>query len=229
VRRFARLTLDAKLILMTSAALWLAGGIGFFTLEVSNSRTLGALSLPQALVQAWFFTVTPRTAGFATLNVGDFRVETLFLLTGLMFIGGAPGSTAGGIKVTSLALLVVAVISAAKGRMHVVAFEREIPLTVVLRALTAATLAMVIVLNAALVLTVTGTFPFIDIVFEATSAFSTTGLSTGITPEQSTSGRLVLIATMIVGRLGPLTLAYALARRAEPPRLRYGEESVRVG
>jgi trk system potassium uptake protein TrkH len=85
------------------------------------------------------------------------------------------------------------------------------------------------VLNAALALTILESFPFIDIVFEATSAFGTVGLSTGITPGQSTLGRLVLIATMFVGRLGPLAFAYALARRAEEPRLRYGEESVRIG
>src|SRR5262249_15901907 len=90
VRRFSRLTLDTKLILGASAGLWLAGGAGFFALEASNSRTLGELPLPEALVQAWFFTVSPRSAGFATLNVGDFRAETLLLLVGLMFVGGAP-------------------------------------------------------------------------------------------------------------------------------------------
>src|SRR5262249_44248996 len=145
------------------------------------------------------------------------------------FIGGAPGSTAGGIKVSSVALLAATVISAAKGRSRVVAFEREIPMPVVMRALTAATLGVVIVLNAALVLTITESFAFIDTVFEATSAFGTVGLSTGITPAQSTFGQLVLIATMFVGRLGPLAFAYALARRTEEPRLRYGEESVRIG
>lgn len=228
-RRFSRMALDSKLILVTSAALLVVGGVGFFAMERHNGATLGALPLPQALMQAWFFAVTPRTAGFATLNVADFQDETLFFLMGLMFIGAAPGSTAGGIKVTSLALLAAAVISAAKGRTHVVAFEREIPQAVVMRALTVAALGLVIVANAALALTVTETFSFIDILFETTSAFGTVGLSTGITPELSTAGRLLVIATMFVGRLGPLTLAFALARRAEQSRLRYGEEPVRIG
>lgn len=229
VRRITRLTLDSKLILATSGALLLVGAVGVFALEVGNAKTLGALSLPQAAVQAWFFAVSPRTAGFATLNLGDFREETLFFLMGLMFVGGAPGSTAGGIKVTSVAILAAAVISATKGRTHVVAFAREVESSIVMRALTVATLGMVIVLNAALALTITEGFRFIDIIFEATSAFGTVGLSTGITPEQSPLGQLVLIATMFVGRLGPLTLAVALARRAEQSRLRYGEEAVRIG
>jgi trk system potassium uptake protein TrkH len=181
------------------------------------------------VLQAWFYAVSPRTAGFATLTIGDFREETLFFLVGLMFIGGAPGSTAGGIKVTSVALLAAAVLSATKGRTQVVAFAREVEPAVIMRALTVATLAMVIVLNAALALTITETFRFIDIVFEATSAFGTVGLSTGITPEHSSLGRLVLIGTMFVGRLGPLTLAVALTRRAEHARLRYGTEPVRIG
>ena len=228
-RRFRRLALDTKLVLVTTGALLLVGMVGFLALEYSNGESLGALGPGQVLLQSYFFSVVPRTAGFATLNPGDFRDETLFFLIGLMFVGGAAGSTAGGIKVNSLAVLAAAVLSASKGRPRVVAFWREIPTMVVMRALTMATLGLAIVLNAALLLVIVEPFPFLALLFEATSAFGTVGLSTGITPELSTVGQLTLIATMFVGRVGPLALAFALARRQEAMRLRFPEDAVRIG
>jgi trk system potassium uptake protein TrkH len=228
-RRFARLALDTKLVLVTSGWLLAAGTAGFLVLERGNDETLGALGLPGALLQSFFFSTAARTAGFAPLNVGAFREETLFFLMGLMFVGGAAGSTAGGIKVNSLAVLAAAIISASKGRERVVAFGREIPDPVVMRALTMAVLSMIVVVNAALALTITEAERFLPLAFEATSAFGTVGFSTGVTPELTALGKLTLVATMFVGRLGPLALAVALVRREHVTRVRYPEESVRIG
>jgi trk system potassium uptake protein TrkH len=228
-RRFGRLTLDTKLVLLATAALLLVGTVMVLSMEIGNAETLGSLTGPDALLQAFFFSVSSRTAGFATLNVGDFREETLFFLLGLMFVGAAAGSTAGGIKVNTLAVLAAAIVSASKGRARVIAFGREIPAFVVMRALTVAALALGIVLNAALVLTITTTGRFLDVLFEATSAFGTVGLSTGVTPELTSVGRLIVIASMFVGRVGPLTLAFALTRREHVERLRYPEDTVRIG
>jgi trk system potassium uptake protein TrkH len=216
-------------VLLTTGALLVMGTAGFFLLEARNDATLGNLSVLQALQHAIFFSVATRTAGFASLDPGDFRGETLFFLMGLMFVGGAAGSTAGGIKVNSLAVLAAAVISASKGRARVIAFGREIPTTVVLRALTVAAVAMVIVVNVALVLILTEPQSFLPLAFEATSAFGTVGLSTGITPDLSVLGKLALVAAMFVGRLGPLALAVALVRQERDTRVRFPEESVRIG
>jgi trk system potassium uptake protein TrkH len=228
-RRFAVLALDTKLVLVATGALLVVGTGGFLVLEWGNDRTVGVLSLPQMLFQSFFYSAASRTGGFASLNVGDFREQTLFFLMGLMLIGGAAGSTAGGIKVNSLAVLVAAIVSASKGRERVVAFGREIPGVVVMRALAVAALAVVLVMNVALVLTISEQAPFLPLAFEATSAFGTTGFSTGITPDLTTVGKLTLVVAMFVGRLGPLALAVALVRREQATRVRFPTDSVRIG
>ena len=228
-RRFQRLALDSKLVLTLSGGLLAIGTVMFFVLEHGNPATLGALDLPARLVHAFFFSASGRTAGFASLDVSALRDETLFFLMGLMFVGGAAGSTAGGIKVNVLAVLTAALVSASKGRLTIVAYQREIPPAVVMRALTVAMLSLVILVNVALVLTIAATFEFVVLLFEATSAVATNGLSTGVTPAFTGSGKLTLIVAMFLGRLGPLTLAFVLARRQRASRLRYGEDAVRIG
>jgi trk system potassium uptake protein TrkH len=228
-RRFRRLTLDSKLVLVTTAVLLVVGMVGFYLMEYGNERTIGPLSTPQALMQAAFFAVVPRSSGFQTLDPAAFRDETLFFLTFLMFIGGAAGSTAGGIKVGALAVLVAAVVSATRGRTRVIAFGREIPADAVMRTLTVVSLAAVVVLAATFALTVLTSFAFLDIIFEATSAFGTVGLTTGITAQLAGAGKLIVIVAMFAGRLGPLTLAAALAQTEQPSRLRYPEAPVRIG
>jgi trk system potassium uptake protein len=198
-------------------------------IEATNPATLAALPPPLQAANAIFFSVVPRTAGFATLDVGDFRDATLFFLIGLMFIGGSAGSTAGGIKVNTLGAIAATVLSSIKGRPRPVAFGREIPATVAMRALTMAALSMLFVFAGALLLAWAEPFEFIALLFEATSAFGTVGLTTGITPRLTEFGKLVLIAMMFVGRLGPLALAVALAGREQPDRLRYPDGNVRIG
>ena len=228
-RRLTRLTLDSKLVLITTAVLLGGGLVGIFVLERSNARTFGPLSAPEALLQSFFYAVVPRSAGFQTVPAAGFHHATVLLLTMLMFIGGAAGSTAGGIKVGSVAVLAAAVLSAMKGRTCVTVFWREVPLEAIMRALTVAVLAAALVLAATFVLLLTETFAPLTILFEVTSAFGTVGLSTGITPDLSTIGKLVLIVMMFVGRLGPLTLAVALVQQQSDDRLHFPAGTVRIG
>jgi trk system potassium uptake protein TrkH len=200
-----------------------------YLLERSNPASLAAMSEPEALLQSFFFSVSSRSAGFQTISPDVFDEATLLLLIVLMFIGGAAGSTAGGIKVNSVGVLAATVLSAVKGRPHVVAFWREIPIFVVMRALTVAMLALMLIAVAAFILTLNGTFRYLPLLFEVTSAFGTVGMSTGITPALGTEDRLVLIAMMFIGRLGPLTLAVALTRPQEEERIRHPEGFVRIG
>jgi trk system potassium uptake protein TrkH len=170
-----------------------------------------------------------RTSGFAALPVGEMDDAAHFTLLAFMFIGGASGSTAGGIKVGTFAILVAAALSTAAGKEYVEADGREIRRADVDRALTLAIVSVIFVFLTTLLLAQTLDLQFLDIMFEATSAFGTTGLSTGITPELDDLSLLLVTAAMLVGRLGPLTLALALLQRQRPSRRRLAEERVRIG
>lgn len=232
-RAWRRLTLDTKLVLTTTAALLVAGTLGIAILEWSNPAGLAGLPWQDKVLNALFHSISPRTAGFTTLDLGHVREETLFFTIALMFIGGASASTAGGIKVQTFSVLMFAIVSAIRGTgEHVVAFGREIPHPQVYRALAVALLAIAAVFGVALLLTVTETARFIDLLFETVSAFGTVGLSTGVTPGLTAWGRVMLIGMMFMGRLGPLTLALALAARAARRHghgFRYAPETVRIG
>jgi trk system potassium uptake protein len=224
-----RLLLDTKLVLLTTGGLLAAGWGLFYLLERSNPASLGPLNVEDALIQSFFWSVVPRSAGFQTFDPTRFNEGTLLVLIALMVIGGAAGSTAGGIKVNSVAVIAAAVVSAVKGRAQVTAFWREIPTRVVMRALTVTVLAFLVIGGVAFAITVSTGLRFVYVLFEATSAFGTVGLSIGVLPELATVDRVILIAAMFLGRLGPLTLAVALARGREEERLRYPEDTVRIG
>lgn len=228
-RTWRRLSVDTKLTLSTSVGLLLLGTIVTLLLEWNNPETLGPLSWPYRLLNAFFQSTTLRTAGFNSLDISGLHEHSLFFNMGLMFIGGASGSTAGGIKVQTFSLLFFAIIASIRGSEDVIAFGRQVPQAQVYRALSVALLAIAIVFTVALILAITESFDFTDTFFETVSAFATVGLSTGVTPELTVGGRLVIIATMFVGRLGPLTLVLALAARSERRVLRRATESVKIG
>ena len=231
-RRFSRLALDTKLVLTTSILLWALGALVFFIAEYDNSATLGDTSLPQKMFQSVFHSISGRTAGLTALDFGQATALTTLFLPFLMFVGGAAGSVAGGIKVATLAVIIVAVISSIRGRLQAEAFGREIPHFQVHRALTVAALGMVLVFTIALALTFTekgSDIPFLHLYFDTISAFGTTGVSTGVPPQLSLAGVILFIVTMFVGRLGPLTLALALAPREEATVYRFVQERVKIG
>ncbi len=228
-RRFSRLSLDTKIVLTTTLALLALGTIVILVTEFNNDATLGTMSWPQKVLDAFFQSVTPRTAGFNVIAIGSMAVYSLFFTIMLMFVGGAAGSTAGGIKVNTFGMLLATVWSTIRGKEHPGAFGREFRPQQIHRALTVAMLSLGLVAIVTLVLTITEKTDFIKVLFETVSAFGTVGLSTGITPGLSLAGKLIITFTMFAGRLGPLTLALSLVQSQQLSAYRYPQGDVRIG
>jgi trk system potassium uptake protein len=228
-RRFSRWALETKLVLTGTAILLVGGALVIGIAEWSNPLTLGPLPAEQRALNALFESATLRTAGFTALDTAALFDETLFVVMALMFIGGASGSTAGGIKVGTLSVLVVAIISSVRGQPSAIAFGRRIQHAVVYRALAVLMLGLAVVLTVAFALTAMMEATFVETLFEAVSAAGTVGASTGITTELPDAGRILVTITMFAGRLGPTTLVLALAARARPVPYRPAIESVRIG
>jgi trk system potassium uptake protein len=222
-------TLHTKLTLVLTGALLTLGFAAVAAFEWSNSATLGQLDGAGKLSAAFFQSVTPRTAGFNTIDYGSVTQETLFVTDVLMFIGGGSASTAGGIKVTTFALLFLMVWSEVRGDPHVTAFSRRIPAHAQRQAWSIAFIATIAVAVGTLALMAESDSPFREVLFEAVSAFGTVGLSTGITADWGEFGRIVLIVLMFLGRTGPYTLAVALALRERKRLYSFPEERPIIG
>jgi trk system potassium uptake protein TrkH len=232
-RRWRWLAVDTKLILTVNGLLVAAGTIAFLAIEWNGAlaSTVNGIKPMVALFQS----VAGRTAGYATVSFGDVTAETLFIWMALMLIGGASGSTAGGVKLATVGVIAAALLSTLQGRDETQVFGRRVPVRIVFQAM--AVIAIMLTLHfvaTALLVASQGwfqgeEFPFVTLMFEAMSALATVGLSTGITPSLETAGKLILCVLMFVGRLGPLTVVYALQRRRRPVRLRYATASVRIG
>lgn len=226
--RFGRLSLHSKLALAVTGALLLTGTVLVYAFE--RGQTLRGLPLGTQVLASFFHSVTPRTAGFNTLDVGAMTDSTLIVTIILMFIGASPGSTGGGIKTTTFGAIALAVLSVVRGKEEVNVFERRLPTDIIYRALAIAVISLGLVLAVALALDATQPLQsFLPLLFETTSAFGTVGLTTGITPALNHIGKLLIIATMFAGRVGPLTLAVALGQRATQAHFRYPEDKVMVG
>ena len=229
-RRFSRLTLDTKMVVTASIFLWLLGSLIFFTAEYNNENTLRTSSVLEKIFQSVFHSISGRTAGLTTVDFSQGTDLTILFYPFLMFVGGAAGSIAGGIKVATLAVIIATAISSIRGRPQAEAFGREIPHFQVHRALTIFALGMTMIFIISMVLTITeDNIPFLQLFFDTVSAFGTTGLSTGVPPLLSLSGKILFMLTMFVGRLGPLTLALALAPREEATVYRFIQERVKIG
>lgn len=224
-----RWSLHTRLTLLVTGALLVVGPIAVLALEWTNPGSLGSMDIGQKLQAAWFQGVTPRTAGFSTVDIGALEEPTLLTLIGLMFVGGGPASTAGGIKVTTFAVLLFAIWSELRGDDDVNVVRRRVPLTVLRQALAVALLGIGLVFVAGIVLSALSGFGFTDTLFEATSAFGTVGLSTGITASLPAAGQLLLVVLMLVGRVGPVTFITALALRERRRAYRYAEERPIIG
>jgi len=230
---FSKISLQTKIVLSVSVVLILLGGLVFFLLE--NHKILYALGLKDKILISFFQSITSRTAGFNTVPVGNLASPTLFFLIILMFIGASPGSTGGGIKTCTLGVLMAGAWSMIKNRKDMHIFKRTIPRPIFKKAVMIAGLAVVWIVMFTMLLSFTEdrneAMPdyFLRILFEVASAFGTVGLSTGITSILSTFGKIVIILTMFVGRVGPLTLALAVAMREQKIFYKYPEEKVMVG
>lgn len=223
-------SLHTKMVLLVTAVFVVGGAALVFAAEYANPATLGGLGLGDKLLASLFHSVSTRTAGFNTVPIGQLRPVTLLLTVVMMFVGGSSGSTAGGIKTTTFGIIGATLLTTVLGKRDVEMFGRRISREVVDRAWALAVIALALIIFATTGLLVTEGAKFLDLIFEATSAFGTVGLTTGITGSLSPAGKLIVVATMYSGRVGPLTLALALARRRQYPlRIRFPEEKVLVG
>ncbi len=229
-RKFRLFTVNTKLVLIIGGALWLIGAIIIFLAEYSNPSTLGPLSLIDKIINSFFHSVSGRTAGFVTVGFGTMRQHTDFFIIGLMFIGGASASTAGGIKVNTFAIILTTLFATLKGRGQTSAFGREIPSDQVYRALLIGALASAFVFVVAFFLAFAEPeIPFEQLLFESVSAFGTVGMTSGKTALLSNSSQLILIVTMFIGRIGPLSLVLLMATREKRDAYRYAQERVTIG
>jgi trk system potassium uptake protein TrkH len=219
-------------VLTTSAVLLTVGTVVFYMTE-SGGSALHEMGTGRRLLVSFFQSVTARTAGFNTVRIGELAPATLVLLMFLMFIGASPGSTGGGVKTTTAAVLWQAMWAGFRRRGQTECYQRTVPAETVRRAVglvVLSVLAIAVWLIALLATeTLTDTLKFQDVAFEAFSAFGTVGLSTGATSQLSDPGRLLVTALMFIGRLGPLTLAFSLLGERRPAAYAYPEERIMVG
>ena len=229
-KRPARFSLHSKLVLLFSAALLLLGTVIIFIMEYTNPQTLGGMGFGNKLFAAFFTAAAPRTAGFNVVPIDALTTPVLFFLLLLMFIGASPASTGGGVKTTTFALLFFTVRALIKGSDEVVLYKKHLPPPLILKALAVLFVSISLIFMMIFAVSIVEDKPFLDLTFEVFSAFGTVGLSTGITPELGNTGRILLIITMFAGRIGPLTLLFALARRSNHQGgIKYPEERILIG
>jgi len=228
-RRPSRLSLHSKITLMGTAVLLIGGTAFMLAAEWSNPATLGPLNAPGKLLAGFFQGVMPRTAGFNSVDIAQMNTGTWLGTDILMFIGGGSAGTAGGIKVTTFFLLLFIIISEVRGHDDSAAFNRRISIQTQRQALSVALLGVAAVVAPAVLFTMTTPFTLDEVLYEIVSAFATVGLSTGITAQLSPPHQLVLVALMFLGRLGPITLATALALRHRERLYRLPEERPIIG
>ncbi|MCB5253649.1 MAG: TrkH family potassium uptake protein [Candidatus Cloacimonadaceae bacterium] len=227
VDKVRKLTLHTKIVLTTSAALLVIGFISIYIAEYSS--VMEDFSISRRILSSWFQSVTARTAGFNTVDISALGSSSLLVMMALMFIGASPGSTGGGIKTTTFAVLVLSLVSLLRGRRELSLFNRRISLSNYREATSLITLAAGIVFFIVFVLFLTEQQAFEKLLFEAISAFGTVGLSTGITSELTQIGKMLITILMYIGRIGPLTLIYALSMRNRQAKLNYAEEKIAIG
>ncbi|CAL9644637.1 Ktr system potassium uptake protein B [Streptomyces sp. enrichment culture] len=222
-------TLHTRLTLLTTAVLLLGGAVLTCALEWTNAGTLGPHSTADKILNGFFHSAMSRTAGFNSLDVGAMHASTLLMTCVLMIIGGGSAGTAGGIKVTTFAVLLVAIIAEVRGEPNSTVLGRRLAPHTLRQALTVALLGVGLVIVSTLALLTLMDEPLEPVLFEVVSAFGTVGLSTGITADVPVAGQLLLIMLMFVGRLGPITLVSALALRERTRRYNLPEERPVIG
>jgi trk system potassium uptake protein TrkH len=235
-RRHRRLSTHTRLVLGLTAALTIVATVLIWFIEQDNPRTLQPLGPGEALLASYFQAVTPRTAGFNTLDIGAMEHASLFLVILLMFVGGAPGGTAGGVKISTFSITVAVIWAMVRGAREPTLLRRRIPPPLVARAFSICLIGFLAVNVVAGLLLLTQGRELLPTLFETTSAFGTVGLSMGeagapvsLTGHFSQAGKCLVVAMMFMGRIGPLTLAVAVARRRELPRVRHPEGRFLIG
>ena len=224
------LTLHTKLVIIGTLILILGPALIFFILEYNNPATLGDMSLWDKVLNSLFTSVTLRTAGFFTLPLAPMAMGSKFIMIICMFIGGSPGGTAGGIKTTTLMVIVFCVIRSLRGKKRTNVFNRHISRDIIVRSTTILAVNILALFTGVFLLTIFEDFSFIELLYEATSALATVGLTLGITPNLGVAGKLIIIMLMYVGRIGIITFITSIVRETgESEGMDYAEGHVIVG
>ncbi|MDR9403149.1 MAG: TrkH family potassium uptake protein [Halothece sp. Uz-M2-17] len=223
-------SLNSKIVIDTTIILLIFGTIAFFFTDFSNNNIFGYLSFKDRLLGAWFQSVTTRTAGFNTVPIEAMTDAGLFITIAFMVIGASPSGTGGGLKTTTLRILINGTISTLQGKTDVIIYKRRVPVNLILKALgvLCASVTLLSVVTALIAIT-DPALSFIQIFFEVCSAFATVGLSTGITSSLSALGKLIIVVTMYIGRVGVLIVINTLVRESRPSAIQYPEENLLVG
>ena len=233
-KNIKKLSLHSKLVISMTIALIIGGAILFFLFEFSNEATMKGMSFKDRILASIFASVSPRTAGFNSISLADMTIPSIFLSIILMFIGGSPGSTAGGLKTTTAGILYMTVKSVIKGREDTEIFKKKVSKDTVYKAFSVMIIALGLVITVTILLSITEHqtgVPFEYYIFEATSAFGTVGSTLGLTQKLSAIGKIIVALTMYAGRLGPLTLVLAISinRRKKALAIKYPEDKILVG
>ncbi|MGF9913599.1 TrkH family potassium uptake protein [Paenibacillus ehimensis] len=224
-----KLSLHSKVVLSTNGILVLTGAVLILIFEFTNAKTLGSMSWDTKIVASFFQSMTLRSAGVNTLDIAELRTATQFLMIVMMFIGAAPGSTGGGIRLTTFAILVGAFVAMLRGKEDVVLFRHRLPAKDIYKAVTFTLTAVFFLAFATMLLSTFQDQDFLKILFETTSAFGTVGLSMGLTADLTFAGKILMICVMFIGRVGLVTLAFALQPNPKKELYRYPEGKIIIG
>lgn len=223
-------SLNFKVVTKTTIILLLGGTIAYFMSEYNNPETIASLSIPAKLLSSWFQSVTSRTAGFNTIDIGQMTSAGLFITIGLMFVGASPSGTGGGIKTTTLSILINTTKAVLRGKEEVIVYKREVAPSLILKAMAVVSGSILTVILMTVIISLSNPeIELIAILFEVVSAFATVGLSTGITSSLSLVAKLALVLTMYVGRVGVLLFMSSIIGEQPPSRIQYPEENLLIG
>lgn len=226
------LSLHSKIVILITAVLIFSGAILMYSIEYNNPTTLGGMSFIDKIINSLFASITPRTAGFNTIPTADMAPASRFLTIILMFIGGSPGSTAGGIKTATFGIIILSIVCTIRGKEDTEIFKKRISKDIVARAFVVVNIAVALVIGLTMVLTITERkmgFSLEFLLYEAASSFATVGLSLGVTPYLSNIGKILIMIAMYCGRVGPMTIVLSLAKNKSTSSIRYPEDKILVG
>lgn len=229
-KSFKKLSLTTKLVLWFTGILLIFGFICFFIFEAANPKTLGELNFFEKILASLFLAVTPKTAGFNTIDMSGLTIASSLLVIIFMYIGASPTSTGGGLKTTTVIVPILSIIAMFKGKDEIEVFERRIPKNLILKSSALISVVLLLSLGSVIILSLTENADFMTILFEVASAINTVGLSLGLTPFLSTLGKLIIILLMFIGRVGPLTIVMALSLKQKSENsIKYIEEKILIG
>ena len=228
-RELKHLSTHSKLVLITNLCLILVGGLGFFILETIKNGMVANETIGHGLLISFFQSVSARTAGFYSLDLGQIKDSTAVLLMNLMFIGGSPGSTAGGLKTTTFVVVLLALSSVVKSQKEPIVFKRSISNETIKKALAIVMVSMFLHVAVVFVLSILNNFDFIEVLFETVSALGTVGTTMGITDKLTSISKVIIAFCMYLGRIGPMTMALSFGLKSDDRLIKYPEAFISIG